>query len=150
MKKVPGAKGMGLISVILLGLAGLISGCFSSSPPEDFLKSPLAYVYMNGAETQFDGVTVEDLVVYGISSQAQKSWKHVEDGTWSLLISLKDNVTGDTTEVNFVLVRHNSPTRVILQRIIVNGTEASSVARDQLANNFGYGALKGKKNAGQP
>lgn len=150
MKKFQGSNSKGLISVVLLGLVALISGCFSSSPPEEFLKSPLAYVYMNGAETRFDGVTVEDLVVYGTNHQAQKTWKQMEDGTWSLLVSVKDNVTGDTTEVNIVLVRHNSPTRVILQRIFVNGTEAAPIARDQLANNFGYGALKGKKNARQP
>ena len=149
MKKVQGSKGKSLLGAILVGLFSLTSGCSSGSPTEEFLKSPLAVVYMNGAEGRFDGITVEELATYGINQQAQKTWKHVEDGIWSLTASQKDNVTGTSTEVIFVLVQKTGPDRVIFDRVIVNGEEASAMAKDQFANTIGFGALKAKKNAGK-
>lgn len=143
MKKFYVSKGKGLVGAVLLGLVALTSGCSSGTPPEDFLKSPLSIVYINGAENNFEGkLSVEDLSAYGINPQAKKSWRHVEEGIWSLIASQKDNVTGNTTEVNLVLAKMTSPDRVILQRILVNGTEANAIERDQLSNTFGYGRWK--------
>lgn len=150
MKKVQSFKGKGFVGAILIGLIGFIWGCSPGSPAEDFLKSPLSYVYANGAENQFGGsLTVDDLVTYGINPQAEKSWKRVDEGTWSLIATQSDKITGNTTEVNIVLVRNTSPNRVMLHRLLVNGTEANGMVKDQLANTFGYGALEGKKKAGK-
>lgn len=144
MKVSLNSQSKGFLGLILLTI---ITACSSSmaggSPTEDFLKSPLSTVFANGIEGPY-GITVQDFVSYGINPKAEKSWKKIEEGTWSLLVKVKDNVTGNVTDVNFVLVQQNSPTRVILHRILVNGTEANPFERDQLANNFAVAAIKAK------
>lgn len=144
MKIYLNSQSKGLLGLILLTL---ITACSSSmaggSPAEDFLKSPLSTVFANGIEGPY-GITVQDFVSHGINPKAEKSWKKVEEGTWSLLVKMKDNVTGNVTDVNFVLTQQSSPTRVVLYRILVNGTEANPFERDQLANNFAGAAIKAK------
>lgn len=138
------SQSKGLLGLMLLVLITACSSAISGgSPTEAFLKSPLNTIFANGIEGPY-GITVQDFVSHGINPKAEKSWRQVEEGTWSLLVKMKDNVTGNITDVNFVLVQQNSPDRVILQRILVNGTEANPFERDQLANNFAFAATQAK------
>lgn len=124
------------ISLILI--LGFISAC-STAPTETFLNSPIHLIYGNmpNMENNFgDKVTVKDMISYGVNPKAEKKWKKVEDGTWSLLLDLKDNVTGKTSNFNIVLIQQNSPNRVIFHRIIVDGQEANIREKDTLANQF--------------
>ena len=144
MKSSLKSKCKGLIGLIMLTLVtACSSGMAGGSPTEAFLKSPLSTIFANGIEGPY-GITVQEFVSHGINPKAEKSWKKVEEGTWSLLVKMKDNVTGNITDVNFVLVQQNSPNKVILQRILVNGIEANPFERDQLANNFAGAAIQAK------
>ena len=144
MKTSLNSQSKGLLGLILLTI---ITACSSSmaggSPTEAFLKSPLSTIFANGIEGPY-GITVQEFITHGINPKAEKSWKKIEEGTWSLLVKMKDNVTGNTMDINFVLSQQNSPTRVILHRILVNGTEANPFERDQLANNYAVAAIKAK------
>ena len=144
MKTSLNSQSKGLLGLILLTI---ITACSSSmaggSPTEAFLKSPLSTIFANGIEGPY-GITVQEFITHGINPKAEKSWKKIEEGTWSLLVKMKDNVTGNTMDINFVLSQQNSPTRVILHRILVNGIEANPFERDQLANNYAVAAIKAK------
>lgn len=138
------SQNKGLLGLIMLFfITACSSGMAGGSPTEDFLKSPLSTIFANGIEGPY-GITVQEFISHGINPKAEKSWKKIEEGTWSLLVKIKDNVTGNITDINFVLVQQNSPTKVILQRILVNGTEANPFERDQLANNFAGVAIQAK------
>ena len=135
----------GILELLLLVIiTSCSSGLNGGSPTEAFLKSPLGTIFANGIEGSY-GITVQDFITHGINPKAEKSWRKVEEGTWSLLVKMKDNVTGNTTEINFVLVEQNSPNRVILQRILVNGIEGNPFERDQLANTYAGAAIKAKR-----
>lgn len=132
-----------VLRLMIYCLAFGFVGC-SSEPPDDFKKLPLHVIYSNSAEQDY-GITVNDLINYGVNPKAEKSWKKVENGTWSLIMSIDDKVTGKTTKINIVLVQQSSPDRAIFHRILVNGQEANSNEKDGLANQFAIGTLETKK-----
>jgi len=128
-------------------MATFFTGC-SSAPTNEFLNLPLHVIYSNnGAEGSFgDKVSVINFVNYGFIPDVKKSWKKIDENTWSLLVNAKDKLTGQETELNIVLVKLSNPDRVIFHRLLINGKEANGYEKDTIANQLAFGAAEKTKN----
>ena len=129
---------------LLVLFLGIVACSNSSNPPETFLKMPL--IMPAGQHMTATGVTVGEFVNAMLKRKDGKfSWEKDKD-SYILRSKIFDKATGENFKIVevFVPVEEKGEKGVLINRVILNGQELSSLEVTQWVMTFVGDILKNK------
>jgi len=139
-------KNILMLIYMFVVFVGLI-GCGQTSPPKEFLDSKVGVVYSNGVMNIVDQVKLRD-VIGEITKPA--NWEKVDNNQWMYRIKSEDPITKKKDESVLLFVRPQERNdSVLLSRVVLNGEDLPTLAKDQFFNQMMYGIMQKKDSTKQ-